>query len=257
MITRSQLSVRLAPACEFRASLQALAENGFGGVILEAIGHLGPRELSQTGRREIRALLRSAGLRLDSVALPLRRTIAEKHDWDQRIARLAEAMNLAYELGSSLVSISPGPVPAENAAESTFAIHLRQLAELAEHQGVTLVVEPGIEPADAHVKLIRQIGHPSLGMALDPGRLLLSGQSLEQIASEGHDLIRLLYATDPEFMGLGTFGRGKTVAWEGVRELVEEIGYRQSWTIWPDASLPMIDVACEMGRRLGAIPLFK
>lgn len=256
LITRSQLSVRLAPACDFRASLQSLAENGLGGVILEAIGQLAPRELSQTGRREIRALLRSAGLQLGSVALPMRRSIAEKHDWDQRIARLTEAMNLAYKLGSTLVSISPGPAPVENAADSIFAVHLQQLAGLAAQQGVTVVIEPGIEPADQHIKLIRQLGHPSLGIALDPGRLLLSGQSLERVANESHDLVRLLYATDPEFMGLGTFGHGKTVAWEEVKEIVEEMGYRLSWNIWPGPSMPMIDVAREMGRRLGATPLF-
>ncbi len=257
MITRSHLSVRLAPACDFRASLQALAEIGLGGVIIEAIGQLAPRELSQTGRREIRALLRSAALQLGSVALPMRRSIAEKHDWDHRIARLTEAMNLAYELGSSIVSISPGPAPTENTANSTFAIHLQQLADIAAHQGVTLVIEPGIEPSEPHIKLIRQIAHPSLGIALDPGRLLLSGQSLERIAGEAHDLVRLLYATDPEFIGMGTFGVGKTVAWDEVKEIIEEMGYRQSWTIWSDPSLPLMEVTCEMGRRLGATPLFK
>ncbi len=257
MITRSQLSVRLSPGWDFRASVQSLAENGLGGVILEAIGPLAPRELSQTGRREIRALLRSAGLKPVSIALPMRRSITEKQDWDQRIARLAEAMNLAYELGNTMVSLAPGPAPLENASDSLFTLHLRQLADLAAHVGVTIVIEPGIEPALPHLELLKTLAHPSLAFAIDPGRLLLSGQNLEKIATEGHDLARILYATDPEFMGLGNLGRGKTVNWEGVGEIVEEMGYRSSWTIWPDASLNMIDAVCEMGRRLRATPLFK
>lgn len=256
MLTRKRLAARLASNWDLRLSLQTLAELGLGGTVLEAMGELAPRSLSQTGRREVRALLRSADLELIGLALPMRRSIDERTDWDARLSRLAEAMNLAYELGTRLVCLSPGVAPDADSKGSLFADHLSQLAALAEHHGVMIALESGLESASQLVQTVKSINDPSLRICFDPGRLALSGQNAENVVSEVHNLLSLVYTTDPEFMGMGNLGRGKVVEWPNVMDLLEEAGYRDFLTIWPDATLPVAQVVPEMGRRLGATPHF-
>lgn len=256
MLTRKRLAARLASTWDLRLSIHTLAELGIGGVILEGMGEISPRTLSQTGRREVRALLRSAELELESLALPMRRSIEDRTDWDSRIGRLGEAMNLAYELGTGIVSLAPGPAPAADSTNQSYASHLSQLADLADHHGVIVALETGLEPAANLIQLLRTMKHPSLGVSFDPGRLSLSGESAEKIATDCHDMISIVYATDPEFMGLGNIGRGKSIDWQSVMELLEEVGYREHLTIWPDAAQILSQVVSEMGKRLDATPRF-
>lgn len=256
MITRKRLAVRLSPSTDLRGQLLSVAELGLGAVVLEAVGELAPRELSQTGRREIRSLLRSSDLEIEAIALPMRRSIAEIDQWEDRLQRLKAALTLAYELGTRVVMASPGVPPADEKRRSFYFSHLQQLGNLAEHVGVTLACEAGLESAESLTKAIRESGHPSLAVSLDPGRLVLSGQNLVQVASDAHDLIQQVYATDPEFMGLGTGSHGRSVDWESTMDLLEEIGYRDRLTIWPDSSLDLARSVSEMGRRLNATPRF-
>lgn len=256
MITRKRLAVRLSPSTDLRAQLLTVADLGLGGVVLEAVGELAPNELSQTGRREIRSLLRSGDLEIEAIALPMRRSIAEVDQWEDRLQRLKSALTLAYELGARVVMAAPGVPTADEKRNSLYFSHLKQLGNLAEHVGVILACEAGLESADSLTKAIRESGHPSLGVSLDPGRLVLSGQNLVQVASDAHDLIQQVYATDPEFMGLGTGSQGRSVNWESTMDLLEEIGYRDRLTIWPDSSLDLARSVSEMGRRLNATPRF-
>ena len=256
MITRKRLAVRLSPSTDLRAQLLTVADLGLGGVVLEAVGELAPKELSQTGRREIRSLLRSGDLEIEAIALPMRRSIAEVEQWEDRIQRLKAALVLAYELGARVVMVAPGVPPTDEKRSSFYFSHLKQLGNLAEHVGVILACEAGLESADSLTKAIRESGHPSLAVSLDPGRLVLSGQNLVQVASDAHDLIQQVYATDPEFMGLGTGSQGRSVNWESTMDLLEEIGYRDRLTIWPDSTLDLARSVSQMGRRLNATPRF-
>lgn len=256
LVTRKRLSARLNASFDFRDSVQALAEIGLGGIIIEATGVLGPRELSQTGKREVKALLRSAGLALDAVALPMRRSIAERDQWDDRLFRMQGAMALAYELAAPCVLVSPGATPHDEKRKAIYTEHLGHLAEAAERQGVSLVCEPGMEPVELLREVIRELGHPSLALSLDLGRLTASGQSVEHVAGFTHELVKLVYATDPEFMGAAFGARGRMVNWPETLEVLEEIDYRGRLIIWPDDSIDLKSVIAEMGRRLGATPKF-
>lgn len=256
LVTRKRLSARLNAGVDFRDSVKTLAEFGLGGLMFEAMGDLSPRELSQTGRREIRALLRSSALELEAVALPMRRNIAEREQWDERLARMNAAMAMAFELGVHKVTVTPGGISQDDPRKPLYLDHLRQLADLAEHQGVGLVCEVGLEPAELLIKLIRELSHPSLSLSLAPGRLVATSQNVEAVASSAHDLISIVYATDPEFLGLGQVGQGFTVKWPETVSLLEEINYRGRLTIWPGSQVDLNQTITEMGRRLGATPKF-
>lgn len=255
-MTRKNLALRIPPGNDLRDAVRAIAMWGLGGALFEAVGPLAPRELSRTGRREIRALLNSGAIMLDGVALPTRRSIGEIEQWDDRLSRMKTAMEMAYELGTRRVCLAPGAVPADEPRKILFQDHLRQLADSAEKSGVTLSCETGLEPSAPLVDTIRAIAHPSLGLSLDPGRLVASGQDVVAVAESAHDLIGIVYTTDPEFQGLGLARRGLAVDWDRLRETLEEIGYRGRLTIWPDASADYLNVVPEMGRRLGATPKF-
>lgn len=256
MLTRKRLAARLNSSWDLRSSLQSLSELGLGGVVLEAVGEIAPKNLSGTGRREIRALVRSAELSIQAVALPMRRSIAELTDWDKRLSRLAEAMNLAYELGASKVNLAPGPVPLTDSEKQRYQAHLIQLADLADHHGVQISLETGLEQSDSLITLLHEVRHPVLRIVFDPGRLALTGQNNEKFASDAHDLISMVVTTDPEFLGLGNISRGKTTNWNEILEIIEELGYRGPLLIWPDANLSLTGVISEMGRRLGVTPRF-
>lgn len=255
-MTRKNLALRILPGLDLRDVIRSIAEWGLGAMVFEAIGPLAPRELSRTGRREIRALLNSGGIALEAVAMPMRRSIAEIDQWDDRISRMKSAMEMAYELGSRRVCLSPGAVPADEIRRTLFHDHLRQLADVAEKHGVILTCEVGLEPFAALVESIRAAAHPNLAVSLDPGRLAVSGQDFVASAESAHDLLGLVYATDPEFQGLGLSRRGLAIDWERLGETLEEIGYRGRLTIWPDATSDILAVVPEMGRRLKVTPKF-
>ena len=256
MVTRKRLSARLHAGVDFRDSVKILAELGLGGLIFEAIGPLGPKELSQTGRREVRSLVRSADLELDAIALPMRRNIAERDQWDERLFRMSGAMSMAFEMGVRDVVILPGAVAPKDARLPIYKDNLRQLADTAEHQGVRLVCDIGSEPAEFLTTVVRELAHPALALSLAPGRLIATGQDLDQAATAAHDLISVVYATDPEFLGLGLAGQSLTVNWPDTMSLLEDVGFRGRLTIWPDQQVDLKRTLIEMCRRLGATPKF-
>lgn len=256
MVTRKRLSARLNAGVDFRESVKILADLGLGGLIFEAIGELGPHKLSQTGRREVRALLRSSEIALDAVALPMRRSIAERDQWDERLFRMTGAMAMAFEMGVRDVVVMPGSISQTDPRKPIYSEHLKQMADTAEHHGVRLVCDVGMESAESLISIIREVAHPALALSLAPGRLIAMGQSVEHVASAAHDLVSMVYATDPEFLGLGFAAQGLTVNWQETLSLLEEMDYRGRLTIWPDPQFDLKRTITEMGRRLGATPKF-
>lgn len=255
-MTRKNLALRTPPGYDLRDTIRTIAEWGLGGMIFEAIGPLSPKELSRTGRREVRSLLNSGGIALEAVALPTRRPISEIDQWDDRITRMKSAMEMAYELGTRRVCVAPGAVPADEIRRTVYQNHLKQMADGAEKHGVLLTCESGLDSFANLAETIRTVAHPSLSISLDPGRLTVSGQDFVACAESIHDIIGVIYATDPEFQGLGSSRSGLTVDWERLRDTLEEIGYRGRLTIWPDASVDLANVVTEMGRRLKVTPKF-
>ena len=72
-----------------RRGLQEAARLGVAGVQLDAAGDLSPHALSQTGRRELRHLLRSHNLELTALGCPLRHGLDAPENQDARQKALA------------------------------------------------------------------------------------------------------------------------------------------------------------------------
>jgi sugar phosphate isomerase/epimerase len=241
---RHPLAVRLDAATPLRDTLRQSATLGAKGVVVEAAGELHPDRLGDSGRREVRHLLRSVELDLVALALPTRSGFDHLDDLDLRLRRAERAFEMAYELGTRLVLIRAGAVPPETDAErrTIFSDALGELARRADHRGVRLALEAGAEPGTVLSAFLESKGTPALAASIDPGALLSAG--IDPVAStrELGPWVAHAYATDavsrPRSSILAN-PRGHGFApgvldWEEYLGALEEIGYRGFLTAWPE-----------------------
>src|SRR5919205_3269865 len=82
-----------------RRALAEASRLGVPGVQVDAGGDLSPRNLSQTGRREFRHLLRAHNLELTALGCPLRRGLDSPEDQQPRLEHVQKVLALSYDLG--------------------------------------------------------------------------------------------------------------------------------------------------------------
>jgi sugar phosphate isomerase/epimerase len=247
---RSPLGLRLTPSPDrsLQDQLREAARLGAKGVVLDATGDLAPERLSETGRRELRHLLRSIELGLVALNLPTRRPFDTEDQLDDRLARAARAFALAYDLGSVLVLARLGGVPPEAEAprREVFTRAVRELGRRADHRGVRLAVETGGEPGEILRGVLDGLDDPGLAASIDPAALLRQGHDPVAATRALGPWVAHAYATeavgfDPANRiavhprGFG-FAAG-VLDWEEYLGALEEINYRGSLTIWPDPAL--------------------
>src|SRR3954447_23919556 len=139
---RHPLGLRIDPARPVRDQIYEAARMGAKGVVLDAIGDLAPQRLSETGRRELRHLLRTVELSLVALSLPTRRPFDTTDQLDERIRRADGAFALAYDLGTTVVLARVGAIPPQDdaARREVFTNAVRELGQRAEHRGVRLAL---------------------------------------------------------------------------------------------------------------------
>ena len=92
---RMTVGVRLESlGLPLRRALAEAARMGVSGVQVDAAGDLAPNNLSATGRREFRHLLRSHGLELTALGCPLRHGLDEPTNLQPRIDRIRHVLTL-------------------------------------------------------------------------------------------------------------------------------------------------------------------
>lgn len=241
---RSPLGLRLDPDRSIRDQIREAARIGAKGVVMDAIGDLSPDRLSETGRREIRHLLRSVELSPIALSLPTRRPFDTLDQLDDRLRRAENAFAMAYELGTNLVLARVGAMPPESDASrrETWTGALRELGRRAEHRGVRLAVETGGESGEALRAVLDTLGPGGLAASLDPASLLLNGHDPVAAVRALGEWVAHAYANDARSSrsaALTTSARGSgfppgALDWEEYLGALEEINYRGFLTIWPD-----------------------
>lgn len=242
---RSPLGLRLNSTRPIRDQISEAARLGAKGVVIDAVGDVAPDRLSETGRREIRHLLRSVELSLIALNLPTRRPFDTLDQLDDRLRRAEGAFGLAYELGTTLVLARVGALPPEGDADrrGVFVGALRELGRRADHRGVRLAIETGTEPGDVLGALLGSLDTIGLAASIDPATLIQN--RIDPIATTRGlgAWVAHAYATDATTAPAGrvdTF-RGSGFP-AGALDLVEylgaleEINYRGFLTIWPDSA---------------------
>jgi sugar phosphate isomerase/epimerase len=245
---RTPLAWRLnaQPEASLRSQIQGAARSGARGVVLDAAGELAPHRLSETGRQDLRHLLRTTETALVALHLPTRRGFDTLADLDERLRRADQAFAMAYELGARQVLLRVGPISeeAENGGRQNLLTALRELARRATHRGIRLAIESGNERPGAVGGLLEALDEPALGASIDPACFLAIGVDPGAAAVELGRWVSHAYATDPSspmrsgrplaaHPGGTGYPRG-ALDWEAYLGALEEIDYRGFLTIWPD-----------------------
>jgi sugar phosphate isomerase/epimerase len=243
------LALRLDVEQPLREQIRVAAKAGARGVVVDAAGDLAPHRLSETGRRELRHLLRSADIALTALNLPTRRPFDQIDQLDDRIRRAVSAFAMAFELGTNLVLARVGSVPPEETPErrEIFVSALRELARRADHHGVRLAVETGADPGSKLRNFLDSLDQPTLAASIDPASLLRSGIDPVQAVRELESWVAHAYANDatdaPGASSTNPRGYGfppGSLDWEEYLGSLEEIGYRGFLTVWPGPELDPI-----------------
>jgi len=147
------------------------------GVQVDAVGELAPDQLSQTGRREFRNLLRSHSLELTALGCPLRRGLEVAENQEARIQHLRRVLALSFDLGPRIVVVQAGRVPDDPQAESARWLReaLWALGQHGDRVGAVLALETGLESGETLAQFLNQFDTGGLGVNLDPANLLMNG----------------------------------------------------------------------------------
>ena len=163
----------------FRKALLKAQQLQVRGVRFDAVGDLSPRRLSETGRREVRNLLRSHNLELTAVGCPLRRGLAVPEDQQPRLDQISQVMTQSFDLGAPRVIVQAGRIPNQDEWDSPYGVSMteavRALAAHGDRSGTILAFETGLESGATLSAFLDHFDTGSLGVNFDPANLLLHG----------------------------------------------------------------------------------
>ncbi|MHC4401097.1 MAG: sugar phosphate isomerase/epimerase family protein, partial [Planctomycetota bacterium] len=181
-----------------KKALPAAAELGADAVEIDARGELKPRELSQTGMRQLRKMLDDLRLRVSAVRFHTRNGYDTLPGLDARIAATKAAMEFAYDLGASVVVNRVGRVPADSQSDARRLL-VEALDDLGRHGnqvGALLAADTGTESGEDLAGLLAELPDGTMGVNLNPGNLVLGGFSALEAVACLKDKILHVHATD-------------------------------------------------------------
>lgn len=175
---RFKLGLTLEPlGLPIRQAIAAAGKLGVAGVEADATGDLAPERLGETGRRELRNLLRSHNLELAALGCPLRRGLDAKEFQAERVEYVRKIMQLAFDLGPRKVVLPLPKVPteADSPRAATLREVLRDLAGFGDRIGTQLVLEVGLDSGETVREYLSTFDFGSLAVTCDPANFLLNG----------------------------------------------------------------------------------
>lgn len=233
----ASLRLPLKQALHTAASMGALA------VEIDGRNTIKPQDMSRTAVRHLRKLLDDLNLRVCAVSFRTRRGYDSADDLERRIDATKQAMQMAYQLGATVVINHIGRVPDEftGPAWDTLKQALEDLGRFGQHAGAFLAAETGAEDGSRLAALIAQLTPGSLVANLDPGNLIVNGFSPRTAIEALGEHVHHVHATDAVYdisRGRGEFtplGRGSADFPELIG-LMEERQYRGYFTVKRDDS---------------------
>lgn len=230
------LKIAIQTAClnlPLRAALEQAKRLGAEAVELDARQELNLTELSRTGVRQIRKWLDDLELRVVALSFLTRRGYNVADELDRRVDATRQALAIAQQLGAPWVINQVGYVP-DDPADASFALLvevLRDLGHAGQRLGAVLCAETGSESGPALKRLYDALPVGALGIALDPGNLIVNGHSVDDaLAALGSEVchVHVHDGVRDRAAGRGmevTLGRG-SVDWPSMFGALEERNYR-------------------------------
>jgi len=138
-------------------------------------GDLDPKNLTGTGRDDLKSLVEKLGLTISAFVGDFGVGFANPEKIEWVVGRTKEVVDLAVDLGVNVVTTHIGTVPEdENApAWKMMVASLPEVGTYAYERGVFLATETGPETAVLLKKLLDTIGNPGLRANYDPANLVM------------------------------------------------------------------------------------
>lgn len=250
-----KLGIRLESlAMPVRRGLQEASRLGVAGVQVDAVGDLAPDQLSGTGRREFRNVLRSHDLELTALGCPLRRGLDVAENLQPRIEHVRKVMTLAFDLGPRLVIVELPRIPEERKEEEAAPTlsagglilgsapsvtdparvlreALTDLGAFGDRIGVTLALEVGLDPAETVAEYLKRFDTGALQVNYDPANMILNDRDPVAGLTPLHDRIVHVHAREARRSGPSRsatevpLGAGD-IDWMTFVAVLDTIGYR-------------------------------
>ncbi len=133
-----------------RRAIQEASRLGLDGVRINAAGDLAPENLTQSGRREFRNLLRANHLELSAVFCPLRSGLDVAENLEPRLEYVRQVMTLASELGPRITIVQAGGIPSDekDSGRTYLKESLLALGYFGDKIGTILALETGQETGE-------------------------------------------------------------------------------------------------------------
>jgi sugar phosphate isomerase/epimerase len=173
---RVRIGIRLESlGLPLRRALQEAERLGVAGVQVDAVGPLSHSELSQTGRREFRHLLRSHNLELTALGCPLRHGLDIPDSQEGRIEKVRRVLSLSFDLGPRIVVVQPGRIPQDDKDPRLPWLReaLLALGQYGDRVGAMLALETGLEAGEQLAHFLDRFDTGSLRVNFDPANLLM------------------------------------------------------------------------------------
>lgn len=237
----AQLTIGIQPAnlnVPLKQGLHIAAELGVQVVEIDARTDISFNDLSDTAARQIRKIINDLNLQVVALKFVTRRGYGEADGLERRVDGTKKAMKLAYALGARFLVNSIGKVPsdANDPQWQMMKDVLHDLGNFGQKAGVLLTAETGSEPLKDLHQLIKASAEGTVGIALNPGNLLINGFDFHDELTSASDHVYLVHAQDgvqDRARGRGyevPLGRG-SAEFPEIAAILEERQFRGAYVI--------------------------
>lgn len=181
-----------------RKAFEEAAKLGVQAVEMDARNELRPQELTETAARDIRKLLSDYNLKLAAVHFPTRRGYDVQEELDTRLQATKAAMQMAYQLGASVLVNHIGTIPADfdTPEAKIFGEVLTDLAVYGNRAGAWLAARTAVDSGERLAEFLNHMNLDGIVAALDPAALIFDRHDPIQACQALGERIRHVYLKD-------------------------------------------------------------
>ncbi len=231
---------------DWREQIRIAKRIGADGVQLYNIGaELDPKNLSKSGREEVKQFVASHGLEISGLCGDEGLGCANPDTVERFVSRAKEFLQLAVDLGPGIVTTHIGTIPddPEHIAWKTMHAALEEVGAFADKIGGVLATETGPEEPALMVKFFKTVKSQVIKVNYDPANLTMRGFDAVQGVYHLKDYIVHTHAKDGKRGGPEVpLGQGD-VDWKAYLKALQEIGYQGYFAIERECGAnPIADV---------------
>ncbi|HEX2949888.1 MAG TPA: sugar phosphate isomerase/epimerase family protein [Armatimonadota bacterium] len=202
-------------------------------------GEVLPENMSKEQRAAFRAFYEGTGMQLSAICADFGLGFVDPAKNEHLIPRMLEQVDLAVDLGTSIITTHIGHVPEErNEVWETIRVALNTIGAYAEKKGIVLATETGPESGPVLRALLETLDNNATRVNFDPANLVMSGFDLDEAINALAPFIVHTHAKDgykgPNGKGEAPLGSGD-VPWKHYIARLREVGYAGAFTIEREA----------------------